>query len=800
MPGRLNFGPSMLWRKLWADTMALLGQAISLTILVTLGIFLYVGLYQAYQNLTVVYGRIYRTTQFADASVLFDSGPAGLVTQARTIPHVREAIGRLVKDGAIIQRGRRRQRVLGRFVAMPPQRQPPINSLWITDGRYLAGSGEAVLERQFAVENDYQLGDRIKCSYLNREREFVLVGFATSPEYVYPVPDRHALFVARGTFGVLFIDEEQARDWFGAGRQINEIHCRVDPGHEREVAAKLEGMTQSYGVDIAFTQDQQPSKRLLALDQKGFATLSVFFPVLFMIAAALSLYGALSRIVRLQVTVIGTLRACGLSRREIGLQYVLQGGLVTLMGAIPGAILGHLLSIYLNRLYVHQLHLPTASTQPHWDTILTGLGLAALTGLVAAYLPARMAATLPPAIAMRGDTESATRLRAQRALVKWTRFFPVAYRIPVRGIFRRASRTIFAVAGIAGGVSILLTTFGQHVATMDAIDEYLTGTRRYQIDLQFISPRGNQIAEAATRLPGGRAAGLTADIPVRISSAFAERELVLTGLQRGQQLLRPRTIGAVPLQISAGSIWIPRRVARGLHVEPGDPVRLEWVRSGRRHRLRTTMRIAGLLDVAMGNSAYGEYRDVRRALVDEAWPQSAYGAHFDCDPGAADNFRRLFERSDEVALVTTTQDAQREINQQMALMYIFLGVLLIFGTLLAGSAIHSVASVSLLERTRELASLRSLGFSARTTGWLAGLELSALAVLGLVVGLPLGTKLNKWFAASYNTENMEFRAILPPWVHVTATLIVFGLVVVSAWLGTRRLRSMDLARATKAQE
>lgn len=98
----------MLWRKLWADTTSLVGQAVSLTILVALGIFLYVGLYQSYQNLTVVYGRIYGSTHFADASVLFDAGPASLATKARTIPHVREAIGRIVKDGAIIQRDRKR--------------------------------------------------------------------------------------------------------------------------------------------------------------------------------------------------------------------------------------------------------------------------------------------------------------------------------------------------------------------------------------------------------------------------------------------------------------------------------------------------------------------------------------------------------------------------------------------------------------------------------------------------------------------------------------------------------------------
>jgi ABC-type antimicrobial peptide transport system permease subunit len=79
-------------------------------------------------------------------------------------------------------------------------------------------------------------------------------------------------------------------------------------------------------------------------------------------------------------------------------------------------------------------------------------------------------------------------------------------------------------------------------------------------------------------------------------------------------------------------------------------------------------------------------------------------------------------------------------------------------------------------------------------------ELLALAILGLAVGLPLGARLNAFFAASYNTDNMEFRAYLPLWVHVTTLVIVLGLVFVSAWLGMRRLRSMDLAQATTTKE
>jgi len=158
------------------------------------------------------------------------------------------------------------------------------------------------------------------------------------------------------------------------------------------------------------------------------------------------------------------------------------------------------------------------------------------------------------------------------------------------------------------------------------------------------------------------------------------------------------------------------------------------------------------------------------------------------------------ERSDDVALVSTTADVEQEINEQMALMFIFIGILLSFGMLLAGSAIHTVASVSLLERTRELATLRTLGFTAGAAAWLAAIELCILAGMGLLIGMPFGVALNSLYMSSFTTENMSFRPVLPWWVYLVTVLIVAALVALSSYEGMRRLRTMDLAQATKARE
>lgn len=791
-------GP-MLRRKLWADTWALARQATALLILVALGVALFVALQESYQNVTIIYDRIYRVTRMADASVLFDRGPASLADRARAIPGVRVAMGRRVADGSIIQRGRAHERVMGRFISLPAGGRSPINDLWLVAGRTVAGPREAVLEQQFARENGYHPGDILKCSYNSREREFTVVGVAASPEYLYPVPSRFAVFVPRGTFGVVWVTEDRAREWFGYGSQINELHCLTAPGQQARVLEMLKALVHSYGLRFAYVQDDQPSKRLLSMDQQGLATMSVFFPILFLGAAGLSLYGALMRIVRLQVTIIGTLRACGFTRAELLVQHVAQGGLITLAGALPGAVLGHLMALGIHHMYVEMLRLPFASGDVHWGTVTAGFIIALTTGLVAALLPARLAAGVPPAMAMRGEIGASAHAARNPLVERLARRVAVFYRIPLRGTLQRASRTLFAIGGVAGGAIIMVTTFGQYVATMSAIDEFLTGSRKYQIDLQLTGPAAGFLAAAAD-IPGGRAAVRTVSVAVRLTGAHGTGEVMLTGLERGQRLLHVSTASGAPMVISPGVIWVPHRLAGRLRLAAGDPVRVEWEGSSRHRRLRTTLRVAGLLDVAMGNSAYGEYNDIRRSLADAAWPQSGYCALFDCDPELADAFKHRFERSDDVVSVATTADITRDIDQQMGAMFVFIGILLSFGSLLAGSAIQTVASVTVLERTRELATLRSLGFSTAATSWLAGLELFLLAVAGLVLGLPLGALLNKAFMASFQTENMSFRALLPPWVFIVTSVIVLGLVLLAVHSGARRLAAMSLPEATKARE
>ncbi len=790
----------LLWLKVWRDAFALGGTAWSLVVLMLIGCGFFVVFAEARVNLEDSYHTFYRNMRFADASVLVDKAPDGFVDLARQLPGVTEVLGRLVKDGAIILRDAPRRRVMGRFIGMPTVGDPPLNRLYVVEGRRYISRNECVLENQFAAFNNVRIGDLVTISYQGQTRDMTVVGFGSNPEYLYPVPSKEAAWVSPQTFGVVWMDGEGLRQWLGVGREVTELHVACDPAQTEQILVALRAIAEQYGLRDSWDQAGQPSNRLLTLDLTGFRVFSVVFPILFMFAAALSLYSALSRIVRLQTGVVGFLRASGFTVREVLWHYVAQGALISAAGAVPGAVLGHLMANVLVGLYGNLLHLPVLIQDPRWTLFGFGIAMAGLVGALAAWLPARAAASTPPAVAMRGDQNQDDGTVRFAWMMSLAAAVPVMLRIAVRGLLRRPSRTLFAVGGLVCGTCVLVATLGMYVSVKTAIDGFLHGAYKWEVQVNFFNHGGTHVASAIGALPEVDHVTLTCDAPVRLETPVGTANVILHGAQRGQQATELRQPDGTPIDLVPGVIWLPTMTAKRLKVEPGDPVRAVWSYSSRKSTVDCYFTCGGFVDMAFGGFVYGEYDDVRRKMVDPITPLGSYGAAIACDEETGRMLQRRLEREPSVSMITRMGDIREQVNASMGVTFLFITILVTFGAILSGSVMHSVSTVGILERLRELATLRSLGFSARQTTWIAAVEIYVMAVIGMALGMPLGTWMNDAQMRVYETETFVFKTTMTIWVYVIATAIVLGLVSLSLRSGVKRLRTMDLAQATKARD
>jgi putative ABC transport system permease protein len=133
-----------------------------------------------------------------------------------------------------------------------------------------------------------------------------------------------------------------------------------------------------------------------------------------------------------------------------------------------------------------------------------------------------------------------------------------------------------------------------------------------------------------------------------------------------------------------------------------------------------------------------------------------------------------------------------------------MGVMVAFNILFAGTiafgVVYNAARISLSERSRELASLRVLGFTrAEISSILLG-ELALLTLVGTPLGLVMGTGFAAVIMTAFTTELYRFPVVISPATYALAAVVTLAAAAVSGFLVRRRLDRLDLVQVLKSRE
>jgi putative ABC transport system permease protein len=114
--------------------------------------------------------------------------------------------------------------------------------------------------------------------------------------------------------------------------------------------------------------------------------------------------------------------------------------------------------------------------------------------------------------------------------------------------------------------------------------------------------------------------------------------------------------------------------------------------------------------------------------------------------------------------------------------------------------VYNAARISLSERSRELASLRVLGFTrAEISAVLLG-ELALLTLAALPVGLLIGWGLGLLIVTSFDSEVYRFPLVITPHALAWSCLGVIVAAAVSGLVVRRKLDHLDLVAVLKSPE
>jgi putative ABC transport system permease protein len=123
--------------------------------------------------------------------------------------------------------------------------------------------------------------------------------------------------------------------------------------------------------------------------------------------------------------------------------------------------------------------------------------------------------------------------------------------------------------------------------------------------------------------------------------------------------------------------------------------------------------------------------------------------------------------------------------------------MLSFSIALAGIIMFKSTLMHVIERTREIATLRTVGISVGSVAMMILVENLLAFICGLIIGLPFGTWLAGVFVHMYDSESFSLQPVIFTKTYVIAVVGILITVLVAQIPGLRYIRRIELARATK---
>jgi putative ABC transport system permease protein len=127
-------------------------------------------------------------------------------------------------------------------------------------------------------------------------------------------------------------------------------------------------------------------------------------------------------------------------------------------------------------------------------------------------------------------------------------------------------------------------------------------------------------------------------------------------------------------------------------------------------------------------------------------------------------------------------------------------VITLFATIIAGGFVYNNARVALSTRSRDLASLRVLGFRRREISAVLLGELSIQVLASILPGVWLGRVLVEQMMASTDPELYRFPTVISAQTYAFACTVTLSAALLSALVVRSRLDHLDLIAVLKSKE
>jgi putative ABC transport system permease protein len=765
---------------------------------VALGIISFIATINAYKNLFTSYEFVYEKLNFADYTVKFEFAPQKILGKVKGIKGVSKAEGRLVFDTTL--QIKRDEFAQARLIGLPSDRHPKVNDIKIEKGSYFQKEKEnvAIVEKHFADYYNKKPGDFIYPIINGKKVKLKVIGIASSPEYLIVSPSRQEVYASARRFAVLFVPQENLENYLGLKQTINEVSVLLEKDAQKsKVTKRVKEILSPYGIIESFTKEEQPSNAALELDLEGYREIAYMLPMLILVIASFSIYISLSRLVRSQRKEIGLMKALGYSNASIVWHYLSFSLIISILGATMGIVIGQWASGEITKVYASELGIPLVKTAFYPEYALQAIIISLFFCLAAGFVPAISSARLRPAEAMHSDPSLGIQKGYVPLMERFISFFfppPFWLKIPLRNLFRVRKRTFYTIIGIVFAFILTLSSWSFFDAMDWILNHQVDKIERWDMQAFFKTPQSPETAEKIEKWSGVKKVEWALQLPATLKTEREEVDTILTALKPSASFRRFSIEEGAPAKetLSEGKIIITPFVAKKLGVTVGDEITVEtpWEKK--------KFTVGAMSQEFLGAPAFVSY-EKGLELADLPF-QAVNTFYLKVDPKKESEVKKKLVELPGVSEVQVKRLIIEDWKELMGLFYVFIGVIVLFAFAMAFIVVFNTLNTSVLEREREIATMRTLGETKGKIALMITLENLIGGLIALPFGLFLGTLTAAEMMKAFESELFAMKPIIYTTTYLIVSVLIFAVLLLSEIPAVREVLRLKLAEATKIVE
>ena len=543
-------------------------------------------------------------------------------------------------------------------------------------------------------------------------------------------------------------------------------------------------------------RDSHYSSYMFKATVKQMSAIGYSFPLLFYLVAALVCMTTMTRLVDEQRGQIGIFRALGYSKKQVIGKYVTYAFLASLIGSIIGIIIGQLIfPLVIYNAWKLMYLLPDMKFSYPINYVIICFFAFSILMMYVTYSVVKKDLNEVPSSLLR---PKAPKVSKQTFIEKipfiWNRL-SFTSKITARNLIRYKSRFFMTVIGVAGCTGLLVVGFGIKDSVRDIVEIQYGNIFNYDYEIKLendyhIDANINVLKEDINN-------SVVVPFMSYTSSVFKENEeldgINIEVIDTGDalEILNLReTDKKTVLNIRNNGVIVSEKFAKNNGLKKGDVITIED-----KNGVKVDVLIAEICEMY-----FQHYLFMSSDYYETVTDSNVHNTSIAIKTNDLDSLNKDILKLEDYSGISDFLAMIDQFETMIeALDFIILVIILAAGSL-AFVVLVNLTQVNVSERTREIATLKVLGFRPKEVDLYIFKEIMILSVIGGIVGMPLGTFEHHFVMNVINMDMVMFGMNISLFSYLISFVITFIFTIIVLYSTKKPLRQIQMVESLKSVE